>query len=44
MNQRQRVWLVLVVGLALAMGAVLIFGDEYRDEARSFLRNLIRAL
>jgi hypothetical protein len=44
MSRRQRVWLALAVGLVLAMGAVLFFGEEYRDDARSFLRNLIRAL
>lgn len=30
--------------LALAVVLVLFFGEEYRDEARSFLRHLICAL
>lgn len=36
MSRRQHVWPALVAGL------VLFFGQEYRDEARRFLRHLIR--
>ncbi len=44
MSKHKTVWLVVAAGIALAMLAVLIFGDEYSDEARSFARNLLRAL
>jgi hypothetical protein len=44
MSKRTTIWLFVAAAIALAILAVLIFGDEYGDEARAFARNLLRAL
>ncbi len=44
MSRKVRVFFIMATVAVIAIVLVLIFGDEHSNEAREFLRNLLRAL